>query len=300
MGQRGVGWKPTGTKPRPLVEGQRLLDLSNSLTRVQPLWTSLGAVHDGVASVQGHRVLQHLLSHGGSLVSGVNQPSVRLHQHGWSQILLLVPPVRWTGGGATRTQNALVQPIQLLTVGNGLQVLSSVSRNAVSLQVRLDGLVLLVEVRQVRHQVSDHVHVWQRVDLQLLRGVRVDAAQTRQGVLTPNVHGTRAANSLSARSSQGQGGILLILDLQERIQHHWATLVQINLIVLQHRLLLRLVGVPTVNTELLHTLGRAGCGGQGAGWEDSPGELEHGGTEHGLLWIERAIRETACGEPQFL
>lgn len=47
---------------------------------------------------------------------------------------------------------------------------------SVALQVRLDRLVLLVEVGQVRDQVLDHVHVWQWVDARLLSGFGRNAA----------------------------------------------------------------------------------------------------------------------------
>lgn len=196
-----------------LVEGQLLLNLSNSQTWVQALRTSPRTVHDGVTSVQGHGVLQHLFSDLASLVSGVNQPSVCLHQNGRTQVLLLVPPVGWTRGRTTSTQNTLVQTVQLGSVLNTLQVLSAVSWVVVSLQVWLDGLVLLVEVGQIRNQVTHNVHVWQGVDLGALAGVVVDTAQACQGVDTSNVHGTRATNTLSTRSSEGQGGVLLVLDL---------------------------------------------------------------------------------------
>lgn len=47
---------------------------------------------------------------------------------------------------------------------------------SVTLQVRLDRLVLLVEVGQVRDQVLDHVHVRQWVDARLLGGLGRNAA----------------------------------------------------------------------------------------------------------------------------
>ena len=106
-------------------------------------------------------------------------------------------------------------PVKLLAVLLRLQELAALWR-VVVLEVGLDRLVLLVELRQVRHEVLDDVHcvprsviphtrsspsqaltVRERVDLGVLARVAVDAAQTRERVLAVDVHGTRAANSLS-------------------------------------------------------------------------------------------------------
>lgn len=207
-----------------LDKGHGSLDLGNGQTGVKTLGAGSGAVHNGVASVQRHGVLEHLLSLGGGLVSRVDHPSVGLHEHGGTQVLLLVPPVRGARGGAAGAQNALVEAVELSSVGNGLQVLLAVGGDLVSLQVGLDGLVLLVELGQVGDQVSDHKHVGQGVDLLLLGNVRVDSTQACQGVSALNVHGARATDALSARPSECQGGVLLVLDLDERVQHHGAAL----------------------------------------------------------------------------
>lgn len=47
----------------------------------------------------------------------------------------------------------------------------------IALQVRLDGLVLLVEVSQVRDQILDNVGVRQRVDLDIRGRFGGDSAQ---------------------------------------------------------------------------------------------------------------------------
>lgn len=46
-----------------------------------------------------------------------------------------------------------------------------------------------------RHQVLDHIHVRQRVDLGHPAGVTVDLVQTRQRVSTADIHRTRPADS---------------------------------------------------------------------------------------------------------
>jgi hypothetical protein len=76
------------------TDSHGLLDLRNRLSGVQALGASLGAVENGVATVQAHRVLQIDLALGGALVTGIDQPAVRLEQDGGAEILLRVPPVR--------------------------------------------------------------------------------------------------------------------------------------------------------------------------------------------------------------
>ena len=124
-----------------------------------------------MTAVQAHVVLELLLALGGALVARVGDPAVRLQQHGGAEVRLLVPPVRGARGGAAGAQDALVQAVELAPLLLALPVLAPVRRRRVALQVRLDRLVLLVEVREVRHQVLDHVHVRQRVDARLLGGV---------------------------------------------------------------------------------------------------------------------------------
>lgn len=53
----------------------------------------------------------------------------------------------------------------------------------------------------------------QWVDFTWLVFLSVDSAQACQRVDTVNVHRTRSTDSLSARSSECQGGIELVLDL---------------------------------------------------------------------------------------
>lgn len=266
-----------------LVKGQLLLDLGNSKARVQTLRTGSGTVHDGMTSVQGHGVLQHLLSDLRGLVSRVNQPSVGLHQHSRTQVLLLVPPVGRTGSGAARTQNTFIKTIQLGSVLHTLKVFSAICRRGISLQVWLDRLVLLVEVGQIWHKVTHNVHVRQGVHLCVLGGVCVDSAQTSQSVGTTNIHGTRSTNTFSARSSKRQGGILFVFDFQKGIQNHGSTLIQIHLISLHLRLHLRGIWVPAVNLELFDSL--FGIGGQVSAENGHAGHGTKGRSEHFIYML---------------
>ena len=59
----------------------------------------------------------------------------------------------------------------------------------------------------------------QGVDLGVLRRL-VDVSQARQRVAAVDVHGAGTADALTARSAEGKGGVLLVLDLQQSIQNH--------------------------------------------------------------------------------
>lgn len=151
----------------------------------------------------------------------------------------------------------------------------------IALQVRLDGLVLLVEVSQVRDQILNNVGVRQRVDLDIRGRLGGDSAQACQGVLAVDVHGTASANALSATPSEGQGRILLVLDLDQSIQDHGAGLVEVDGVGLQLGLLGRGIRVPSVDLEglgpgllgLAHR--RHGAREDGAGSESCPGGAEN-------------------------
>jgi hypothetical protein len=138
----------------------------------------------------------------------------------------------------------------------------------VALEVRLNGLVLLVELGQIRDKVLDDVGVRKRVDARLLLLLSGDTAypfvlvvanvaicplspltQTRQRVNTINVHCAATANTLSAASPESKGGVHLVLDPDKRIQHHGSGLVQVEGVGLHLRLGRGLIGVPAVDVE---------------------------------------------------
>lgn len=75
--------------------------------------------------------------------------------------------------------------------------------------------------------------------------------QASESVDTINVHRTATADTLSATSPESQGGVDLVLDTDERIEHHGTGLVQIQLIGLHLGLLGGSIGVPAVDLELL-------------------------------------------------
>ena len=77
-------------------------------------------------------------------ISRVSDPTVGLHQSSWAEVFILVPPVGWTRGRATRAEDALVETVKFLAILGGLKELS-LRRRIVILEVGLNRLVLLVE-----------------------------------------------------------------------------------------------------------------------------------------------------------
>jgi hypothetical protein len=120
-----------------------------------------------------------------------------------------------------------------------------------ALEVGLDGAVLLVEERHVGDEVLDDVHVGKRVDAGLLGRVGGDATETGERVDTVNVHGAASANSLTAAPPEGQGGVDLVLDADEGVEHHGARLVEVERVRLHLGLGRGLIGVPAVDVERL-------------------------------------------------
>ena len=114
---------------------------------------------------------------------------------------------------AAGAHHALVEPVQLLSVGDAHVVLLGVGRLGVlPLEVGLDGLVLRVKVGEVNNQVLENEHVPQRCDDSRLAEVGVDGPDASQGVEPVAVHGAGAADAFSAGPSKRQGTVLFILD----------------------------------------------------------------------------------------
>jgi hypothetical protein len=81
------------------------------------------------------------------------------------------------------------------------------------------------------------------VDFRVLALGAVDAAEARECVLAIDVHRTRATDTLAARATEGERRVDLVLDLDEGVEDHGSTLVQVDLVRLKDWLLRRLVWV---------------------------------------------------------
>lgn len=78
-----------------------------------------------MASVQGHGVVESILSLCRLLVSRVGNPAVGLKEDCWTEVFFAVPPVRRAGSTAAGAENAFVKTVELLTVFDGLSVFTA-------------------------------------------------------------------------------------------------------------------------------------------------------------------------------
>src|SRR5262245_63865123 len=113
------------------------LDLGDGLGRVEALRAGLGAVHDGVATIEAERILQIVQAASGRLVAAVLQPAVGLQQRRGTEEALAVPPIARAGGRAARAQDAFVETVELQAILVALLPLL-LRRRRDGLQPRLD------------------------------------------------------------------------------------------------------------------------------------------------------------------
>ena len=128
-----------------------MLELVDGTTGIKILGTSIGTVHNGVATVELVGIVQILQTLFGHFITRIGNPTVGLLEDGRTQVLVGMPPVGRTGGGAAGTENALVQAIEEKTVFVGLEILHFVVgvHGSLLLQPGLDGGVLFVEVGHI-------------------------------------------------------------------------------------------------------------------------------------------------------
>lgn len=251
--------------------GHSLLDLGDGLAGIEVLRTDLGAVHDGVAPVELEGVVEVVQAFLGGGVAGILDPPVGLHEDGRSEVLVGVPPVARTGRRAARAQDAFVHSVELgavvfrleelalelgVAVGTGIGAGAFVAVDVADrrLEPRFDRSVLLVKISHVGDQILQNVHVGQGVNLRRRFAIVVDVGQTRERVGSLNVHRAATANPFPARPSKGQRGILLVLDLEQGVQYHRTAIVEIDGIRAQVGFLVFLLGIPSVDLEVLDPL----------------------------------------------
>ena len=114
-------------------------------------------------------------------------------------------------------------------------------------------LVLSLGIRPV-----DHI----RCDSDFPGGLEVGSRPTKTGecVYSINVHGAATTDTFSTTPPKCQGGINLVLDSDQGIQHHGTGLVQVQGVALHARLGRWFIRVPAVDVEGLD-LGILSCGG---------------------------------------
>ena len=85
------------------------------------------------------------------------------------------------------------------------------------------------------------------------------AARAGQRGAGTDVHRAAAADALAAGAAERERGVDLVLDFDQRVQHHRPALVQVDLVVL-HAWSVAAVRVPAVDREGLHVGRRRGLG----------------------------------------
>ncbi len=67
----------------------------------------------------------------------------------------------------------------------------------------------------------------QRIDFQVALDIR-DRLGTGEGVATVDIHGAGTADTLTAGAAEGQGLIVIILDVDQRIENHGAAIIKVD------------------------------------------------------------------------
>lgn len=77
--------------------------MPNCLPRIQILWTNLGTIHYGVTQMQVEGIIQLSQPFIPKVIPQVLDPTVGLHEDGWSEAFVCVPPVQEASHGAAGT-----------------------------------------------------------------------------------------------------------------------------------------------------------------------------------------------------
>jgi hypothetical protein len=89
--------------------------------------------------------------------------------------------------------------------------------------------MLGVELGQVRHEILDHRHVRQRIDLDgAVDLVGPLGAGERVGAV--DIHRAGPANAFAAGAAQRQRRVDLVLDVQKTVEHHRPAIVHVDII----------------------------------------------------------------------
>ncbi len=105
---------------------------------------------------------------------------------------------------------------------------------------------------QIGHEILDHRHMRQRIDLHIAFAVlyRLRAGEC---VVAIDIHRAGAADALATGAAEGQGRVDLVLDLDQCVEHHRPAARQIDFILVDMRILSVFL-VPAVDAERAHVL----------------------------------------------
>src|SRR5690606_39076865 len=101
---------------------------------------------------------------------------------------------------------------------------------------------------EVRNEITDHMHMRQRVDGDPA-GKLLERLEAGQAVVPVHVHRAGAADALAAGAAEGQRRIDLILDLEERIEDHRPAAVHVDPVRVESGAVV-LVGMPAIDAKL--------------------------------------------------
>mmetsp|Transcript_36677 Transcript_36677/g.88372 ORF Transcript_36677/g.88372 Transcript_36677/m.88372 type:complete len:207 (+) Transcript_36677:1161-1781(+) len=180
-----------------------LFNVSDCFPRIQMLRTDPGTIHNRMTSVQFECIIQLLQPLILKVITRVFNPPVCLHQNRRAKVFVRIPPVGRTCRAAACAEDAFVHAIEFGPILTRLQEFClSVYLAIFGLKPRFNGAILLVEVTHIRNQIFQHIHVRQGINLghiptRFFLPLRVNVTQTGEGVLSIDIHGTRAADSLA-------------------------------------------------------------------------------------------------------
>ncbi|SSL94618.1 Uncharacterised protein [Klebsiella pneumoniae] len=130
--------------------------MADGARRVQPLRTHTDAVHNAVTAEYAESIAQAVQALAGFGIATVDQEPIRGQQASRADELVRVPPERRARGRTAGAQNTLVQPVEFLTLLRHLQMLASRRILPIIQQVRLNLLILCIELPHVHHQITDN------------------------------------------------------------------------------------------------------------------------------------------------
>ena len=145
----------------------------------------------------------------------------------------------------------------------------------------LDGGVLRIEMREIRHEILDDRHMRQRVDADRM-GDLVHALGAGEGVSAVNIHRAGAANPLAAGTAEGERRVDLCLDPDDTVEHHRTAIIAVDIIGIEARIALA-IGIISIDAELRQMDGIGGLRPNLA--VNNAGVFREGEFNHGVFFL---------------